>query len=136
MSRVAPAESFLDALTAVDLDRVRTSLHDRVWCRALLVRELIEVFDATEVVALLGQWYASPHEIEFLETQHHPMAGRDFIRYRARLRPSWAPHVWHVVEQAGYLTVKHGLITRLDLACTGFHVEKAPRSEAVDGRST
>lgn len=52
--------------------------------------------------------------------EHHTMAGREFVRYRFMLRPGWAPERWHVIEQAGYCRVHDGVITRMDLACTGY----------------
>lgn len=127
--------AFLQALVATDFDALRDLFADDVWVRAMLVREIVELHDADAARSLFEEWYGTPHEVEFTDTDQHTIMGRRFIRYRARLRPVWAPDVWHVVEQAGYLTVKECRIQRIDLTCTGFfpldrHPERRPAGHA------
>jgi hypothetical protein len=117
--RLAPA--FLDAISARDFVALRNLLAHDVWCRVLLVREFVELHRADDVVALFDEWYGTPEEVRLEDREHHPMMGRDFVRYRVRLRPRWEPDRWHRVEQAGFVTAAAGTLSRIDLACTGFY---------------
>lgn len=115
-------EDFLSAIGTGEVAAIRGLLADDVWCRALLVRELVELHDAIGTTRLFHSWYGTPDEVHLEEAAHHDVMGRTFVRYRLRLRPEWAPDTWHRVEQSGYLTVRDGRIRRIDLACTGFFV--------------
>jgi hypothetical protein len=125
----ATAARFLDALVERDLDAILDLLAPDVWLRALLTREVAEARDAGSATRLLGTWVDAPEGREVREAAWTALAddgvpGRARIRYRLRLRPTWAPDTWHVIEQTGYLRVgTDGRITRLDLACTGYHSE-------------
>jgi hypothetical protein len=46
--------------------------------------------------------------------------GKERVVYRFLLRPDWAPDTWHVIEQDAFLSVRDGLIRKIDLVCTGF----------------
>lgn len=116
------AEGFLDALKRRDFIRLRAMLDDSVWCRAMLVREFVEHRSADDVVAMFTEWYGTPSAVEMVDADQHTMMGREFVRYRMRLRPRWRPDQWHLVEQSGYLTVSADRIRRIDLACTGFYL--------------
>ena len=128
----ATATRFLAALVARDLDTVQDLLAPDVWLRALLTREVAEARDAEAATLLIGTWFEAPEDREVLDTTWTVVAsegvpGRARIRYRFRLRPTWAPDTGHVIEQTGYLRVgPDGRITRLDLACTGYHAEPTP----------
>jgi hypothetical protein len=125
----ATAARFLEALAERDLDAILDLLAPDVWLRALLTREVAEARDARSATRLLGTWVDAPGGREVSEAAWTALAddgvpGRARIRYRFRLRPTWAPDTWHVIEQTGYLRVgPDGRITRLDLACTGYHAE-------------
>jgi hypothetical protein len=125
----ATATRFLAALVAHDLDTAQDLLAPDVWLRALLTREVAEARDAEAATLLIRTWFDAPEGREVRDTAWTVVAaegvpGRARIRYRFRLRPTWAPDTWHVIEQTGYLRVgPDGRITRLDLACTGYHAE-------------
>ena len=128
----ATAARFLEALAERDLDAILDLLAPDVWLRALLTREVAEARDAAAAARLLGTWVDAPGGREVSEAAawtalaDDGVPGRARIRYRFRLRPTWAPDTWHVIEQTGYLRVgPDGRITRLDLACTGYHAEPA-----------
>lgn len=128
--------AFLARLRDGDFEAIEELLAPDVWLRSLLVRKVHESNTAAEAVAALRSWVGSPHGAEVIETDHHPMAGREFIRYRVLVRPTWAPDRVHVLEQVGYCRVKEGLITRLDLVCTGYHaVDEPPAAAVYAGRS-
>jgi hypothetical protein len=118
---VNTAEQFLHSLACRDFAAFRALLAPDVWCRAMLVREVVEVHTADETTELFGSWFGTPPELHLEEADHHPIMGRTFVRYRIRLRPAWAPDTWHRIEQTGYLTVVRDVIGRVDLACTGFY---------------
>jgi hypothetical protein len=115
------AIAFLDAIEARDFQSFRALLADDVWCRAMLVRQVVELHSADETLRLFEDWYATPEELQLEARDHHPMMGRAFVRYRLRLRPQWAPDRWHRIEQAGYLTTASSQLSRIDLTCTGFY---------------
>ena len=115
------AVAFLDALEARDFTSLRDLLADDVWCRAMLVRQIVELHSSDETVRLFEEWYGTPEELRLEARDHHSMMGREFVRYRWRLRPRWAPERWHRIEQAGYLTSAADRLSRIDLTCTGFY---------------
>lgn len=116
----AVAKSFLDALGRRDFGKVSSLFAPNVWFRALLPRKRYEHSTRDDAVAALQSWYGGAVTWRVLETDHHTLAGREFVRYRFQLLPEWAPEQWHVIEQVGFLRAKEGSITRLDLVCTGF----------------
>lgn len=114
------AQAFLRAVVTCDDRRLRELLDDAVWLRAMLVREVVERHDADEAVAMFAGWFGTALEVRVLRSTTTSVATREAVTYRLRLRPHWAPDVWHVIEQTGYLRVQDGRIRRLDLVCTGF----------------
>lgn len=129
------ALGFLDALRRRDFDALRDHLSEDVWFRALLTRGLHESKTREEAVRMLSEWYGNASAFETIETAHHSVEGREFIRYQFRLKPDWAPEQDHIIEQAGFCRVKDGRIRRLDLVCTGFHAVKEARGEASSSSS-
>jgi hypothetical protein len=115
------AIAFLDAVATRDLDRLESLLHPDVWFRILLPRGAVDLHDVRAVVERFHEWYLTPSVVRLLDAEHHTMAGREHLRYRFALRPTWAPDTWHLIEQTGYARVAEGRIRRLDLVCTGFH---------------
>jgi hypothetical protein len=114
------APAVLEAVATRDHRGLRALLHDDVWVRAMLVRETVERFDAEGAVELFDGWFGQAAELQVLHTDWRPIAPREHLVYRFRLRPAWAPEVWHVIEQSGYLRAHEGRVRRLDLVCTGF----------------
>lgn len=127
------ARALLDAIVGRDHDALRRLLADDVWLRAMLVRDVVEHHDAAAAVEAFRGWFGGAVDLEVLHTSHHSVATREHITYRLRLRPEWAPDVWHVIEQTGYARVHDGEIRRLDLVCTGFAPEPGPDHAAPDG---
>jgi hypothetical protein len=120
------AQALLIALSSQDWPGVRTLLSDDVWMRALLTREVTEAHDADSVVAALRTWHGDTNGFVVLEATRDTIEHRESIRWRFAERPSWAPDQWHVIEQTGYLRVRDGRISRLDLVCTGYHPVDTP----------
>lgn len=86
----------------------------------MLPRRVHESKTGDEALAVLRRWYGSAPDLSVVTLEHHTMVGREYVGYRFRLRPDWAPEQWHLVEQVGFCRVKDGRIHRLDLVCTGF----------------
>jgi hypothetical protein len=120
------AQALLTALSGQDWPGVRNLLADNVWMRALLTREVTEAHDADSVVAALRTWHGDTNGFVVLEATRDTIEHRESIRWRFAERPGWAPDQWHVIEQTGYLRVRDGRISRLDLVCTGYHPVDAP----------
>jgi hypothetical protein len=114
----------IEAMVSWDEPTLRSLLADDVWLRALLVRDVIERHDAAGAMAVFHAWYGSAYETVLLDASTERVTNRERLTYRVRLRPSWEPRTWHVIEQTGYLRVADGRIGRLDLTCTGFHPER------------
>jgi hypothetical protein len=115
------ASRFLEAIVQRDEASLLALLDPDVWLRAMLVREVIEEHDAVATLARFHGWFGSAVACEVLHAETRPIASRYHLTYRFMLRPAWAPDVWHLIEQTGYLRVRDGRISRLDLVCTGFH---------------
>lgn len=112
--------SFLEALARRDFEALAECFAPNVWMRALLTRRLHESTTAEGAVAAYREWFGGAPAFEVLFVEQHTMAEREYLAYRVRLRPDWAPDQWHVIEQVGFCRVKDGRITRLDLSCSGF----------------
>jgi hypothetical protein len=114
------ATPFLDAILGRDERAMLDLLAPDVWFRAMLVRETVEHHDAVAAVAMFRGWFAHAAELRVLRRSTYPVATRDHLSYRVLLRPEWAPDVWHLIEQSGYLRIQDGRVRRIDLVCTGF----------------
>jgi hypothetical protein len=121
---IRPSGPVVDALLRAILDRDPVALAGLlapdVWFRAMLVHEVVEYHDPASTVKMFLGWFHRAVELEVVESTTAPALTREFLRYRVRLRPDWAPDVWHTIEQSGYARVADGRIRRLDLVCTGF----------------
>lgn len=113
------AVRFLEVLGRVDFEELERCLTRDVWFRALLPRRIHESNTARDAAAAYRSWFEGAGGSRLLESDHHTMAGREYLRYRFLFRPDWAPDRWHVSEQTGFCRVKDGLISRLDVVCTG-----------------
>jgi hypothetical protein len=111
---------FLEALTRRDFDTLQDCLDPNVWFRALLPKVTHETTTAEDATATYQGWYGDAVQLDVLSVEHSTMDGRECVRYRFRVLPSWAPHEWHVIEQVGFCRVRGGLIRRIDIVCSGF----------------
>jgi hypothetical protein len=114
------ARRLLDAIVARDEYEMFELFAPDVWLRAMLVREVVEHHDAVAAVARFHGWFGTALAVEVQDAATSPAFSREHLRYRFRLRPAWAPDVWHVIEQSGYARIRDGRVARLDLVCTGF----------------
>ena len=90
--------------------------------RALLPKRVHEENTALGTLAMYRAWFGATASASLLEAEHQTMVGREYLCYRFAAPPRLrAETPWHVVEQTGFCKIQDGRITRLDLACTGFH---------------
>ena len=120
------ARDFMQALLDRDYVSLAELLAPDVWFRALLPRRLVEANDASTAVETLRDWFGKAIAFEVLDSDHHEVGSRHQLRYRFRLRPDWAPDQWHDIEQMASIRVRDGLISRVDIVCTGFHPTDDP----------
>lgn len=120
-SPAATTQRFLAALARRDFPAVAATLSEDVWMRAMLVREICEAHDAVTTVEALRAWFATAEDFDVRELEQAAVEGRQRVRWQFVLRPDWAPGTPHRIEQVGYVAVRLGRITRLDVVCTGFH---------------
>lgn len=116
----SPGQRFLEALTQRDFTALEELLAADVWLRALLPRHLDEHYGSGETATAFRSWYGAAQAFEAIAVDHDNVIGKERIRYRFMLRPDWAPETWHVIEQSAFLSIKDGLIRKIDLVCTGF----------------
>ena len=114
------ATTLLDAIVQRDRSALTAILAPDVWLRAMVVRDVIERHGAGAAIEVFDGWFGQAHELQVLRVASYPVASREHITYRLRLRPGWAPDVWHLIEQSGYIRVHEGRVRRIDLGCTGF----------------
>lgn len=112
---------FLDALERHDFAALRSCFADDLWFRALLPKKLVEASTGDETAAVYAAWFAEASDVQWVDSEHRALPGREHLRYRWRLKPDWAAEQWHVVEQSGYCMVQDDRIRRLDIVCTGVH---------------
>ena len=101
----AVARRLLDAIVTRDFDSLDTILAADVWMRALLPREVVETHSAAAATEVIRGWFAAHEALEVVSTEQHTVEGREFLAYNLRVRPDWAPDVWHIVEQSAYCRV-------------------------------
>jgi hypothetical protein len=119
-ARPTAGERFIEALTARDHDALHDLLAPDVWLRALLPRHLDEHHGAADVAGAFRGWYGTARAFEPVTVGHDTVVGKERVAYRFLLRPDWAPDTWHVIEQVAFLSIRDGLVRKIDLVCTGF----------------
>jgi hypothetical protein len=110
----------LDAIVTRDFDSIGVILAPDVRMRALLPRSIVQTDTAEAAVETFREWFGAHKSCTVISTEQHTVEGRDFLSYKLRVQPDWAPDVFHVVEQSGYCRVTDDRVTRLDLVCTGY----------------
>ena len=113
--------TFLEHIGAGRFDALPRLLAPDLWMRSLLVRDVHETKTREHAVEALRGWLGSAYRRQLVDWDQASMEGREYLRYRFRLRPDWDPDHWYLIEQVGYCRVADGIITRLDLVCTGYH---------------
>lgn len=114
----AVASAFVDAVTARDFAAARSVLADELTMRMLVPGGLMNDVGADAAISRISSWFtdADPFEVHFSSADE--VEGRAAVTYRLRLRK---PGGWYLIEQHLMLDVDaDGLITAIDLLCSGF----------------
>ena len=123
--RRAAASAFLDALAAPDFSRLAVALSPDVCLRALLPSGPREWTGAEAVADRFARWFGDTEHHEVQDRTVDEVLGRIHLLWRFRLQAARLGVGWFVVEQVAYADVgENGLITSLDLLCSGYLPER------------
>ena len=116
------AIAFRDALCDRDFDSVKGLLADDAAMRALLPPRILDVTGRDEILGWLTKWFAGGAGFAVLARADDTTAGRTRVTYRFRFdgHPVSGDPGVHEIEQTVFVDATDGVITRLDLLCSGF----------------
>jgi TusA-related sulfurtransferase len=114
----APANRFVAALAARDLDGLSTTMAQDVRLRYLIPPGPGELTGAAGTTAKFREWFGDADTLEVQSIRVEPLPDRTSVRYRFLLHEQDG---WKEVEQQTYVDVdEDGRITGIDLLCSGF----------------
>ena len=114
--------AFVAALAERDFGRLADVLAPGARMRALIPPGPIELHGAEQAAAKFASWFGSAEGFELLRSVTDEVGDRIHVSYRLRVKRTGNP--WQVVEQHLFCSLEDGLITALDLVCTGFRPER------------
>ncbi len=124
-SAYASAGLLLESIAAQDFDRLRASLAPEIRMRALVGKGLQEFDGPQEVADKFAYWFGDTQGFELLDATVGELIGRIHLSWRIRLRAERLDNRWHVVEQQSYADCSQtGLLTQIDLVCSGYLPER------------
>ena len=119
---------FLEALANRDYAGMAATLGAGIRFRAMLPPGPMEWEGPAAVTDAFSSWFGAAEQFELVDAAVGEVGGRLHLSWRLRLRP--APFGigdgWHVIEQQAYADATED-ITMLDLLCSGFHPDPAPK---------
>lgn len=116
-------ETLLAALAQRDFAQLEACLDPMVRFRALTPSRLYEAVGASETVGYARRWFGEADSFEVLAAESDHVAGRQRLSYRFRLHDEDG---WQVIEQHVFADVRAGLVTALDVLCSGFRPDGTP----------
>lgn len=123
--RRAAASAFVDALAAQEFPRLAEALAPDVRLRALLPGGPRQWSGVEAVADRFARWFGDTEEHEAQDRTVEEVLGRIHLRWRFRLQAARLGAGWFVVEQLAYADAgDDGLITSLDLVCSGYLPER------------
>ena len=122
----ATGETLLAALARRDFAAMEACLDPAVRFRALTPSRLYEAVGAAEAVEYARRWFGEADSFEVLTADVGNVAGRQGLSYRFRLHDEDG---WQLIEQHAYADVRDGLVTALDVLCSGFRPDSPPTGE-------
>ncbi len=112
-------DALVEAMRRLDFQALAGWLHPEVRMRALLPGGPVEVLGRAGVVARMRAWFAGCDAHEALESGTGRVGPRAYGFWRLRVRENGR---WYAVGQHAYAVLDdEGLVTGLDLLCSGFH---------------
>lgn len=81
-----------------------------------------------EIAGTFERWFARADELHVIDAGSDDTAGRTRVRWHlcATPHPVTGEPGWHEVEQVAFCDASADGISRIDLACTGFHAARGP----------
>jgi TusA-related sulfurtransferase len=120
----APANRFVTALAARDLDGLAATLASDARLRYLVPPGPGEMTGAAQVAAKFRQWFGDADTLEVQSVRLEPLPGRVSARYRFKVHNQQG---WEVIEQQTFMDVdEDGRIAGIDLICSGFRPTTGP----------
>lgn len=110
-------EGWARAIKTRRFERIADLCRPSVRSRLMWPDGYVSFESAEDLAARIGQWYAESDPIEIQALQVEPVGDKVSISYRLTLRERGE---WLEVEQQIFGMVKGGLLTQLDLMCSGF----------------
>lgn len=120
-SATDPGAAFVAALAERDFSRLAGVLSPSARMRALIPPGPIELSGAEPAAAKFASWFGSAEGFELVRSAADPIGDRFHVWYRLRVKRNGNP--WQLVEQHFFCSLEDGLITALDLVCSGFRPE-------------
>ena len=111
------AARWIDALTAKDFDRIGELLDPDARLRGLVPGNVRDESGRDASVNRLRVWYGDVDRLEVLQSELEEFEG--IVRFRNRVRGVDPDLGWTTFEQAGFVRTADGLITSIDLVCSG-----------------
>jgi hypothetical protein len=112
------AEALASAVAGQDLAHLGTHLAPDARMRALLPGGAVQALGRDDVLGCFDQWFGHWGGVEPVEVVDDTVGGRVLVHYKMLCqKPETQPHV---VTQTLLCGVSDGLVTRIDLLCSGF----------------
>lgn len=116
-----PLDRLVQALIALDFDRLeRTFAHDARFS-ASLPGEVVEADTAAGAAAAFRDWFGDAEELELLSSGTDRLGEATTFVFRLRARGARG---WSVIQQSGACELAGGKVRAMRLACTGFQSER------------
>jgi tRNA 2-thiouridine synthesizing protein A/cysteine desulfurase len=127
----APAvvDSFLEALTSRDFERLAICLAPAAQARLLLPRGAEDLAGRQQISGRLEKWFGSATEFQVVTCGHDEIGARQRASWRFRLVRDGQS--WELIEQTAFIDLGPDGIQRIDLLCSGFIREAKPEGAQV-----
>jgi hypothetical protein len=122
-SATDPAATFVAALAERDFDRLAGALAPDVRMRALIPPGPVELSGAEPAAARFATWFGGAEGLELAHSGSDEVGDRLHVFYRLRVKKPGEP--WRIVEQHLFCALEDGLVSALDLVCSGFRPDAA-----------
>ena len=112
------ADAMASAVASQDLDRLRELFAPDARMRALLPGGAVQALGRDDVLSCFADWFGHWGRVEPLDVVGDTVGGRVVVHYKMRCeKPETLPHE---VTQTLLCGVTDGLVSRVDLMCSGF----------------
>ena len=102
--------------------------------RALIPPGPVQLSGAQAAAARFASWFGEAEGLELAGSGSEEVSDRLHVSYRLRVQRPGDP--WTIVEQHLFCALEDGLITALDLVCSGFRPDRPnpPRGHRLEPR--